>query len=167
MATQVKCPACTNAVRVPEELVGNRVQCPLCHETFVARIDELAPAETPPPLPPPLPGETKTEDANPEFVPEQNDRPRRRRWIQPHRASTVLVLGILSLVVCTPLGIAAWVMGNNDMAAIRRGEMDPEGEGMTQAGRICGIVGTCFFILQCVIFSLYAFLVVGVLAAHN
>lgn len=35
--------------------------------------------------------------------------------MKPHRASTILVFGILSLVVCAPLGIAAWIMGNNDL----------------------------------------------------
>jgi hypothetical protein len=33
-------------------------------------------------------------------------------------------------------------MGTNDLREIRAGRMDPEGEGQTQAGRICGIIGT-------------------------
>ncbi|MCP4894736.1 MAG: DUF4190 domain-containing protein, partial [Actinomycetales bacterium] len=31
--------------------------------------------------------------------------------MNPDRSSIVLVLGVLSLVICAPLGIAAWVMG--------------------------------------------------------
>jgi hypothetical protein len=62
---------------------------------------------------------------------------------EPHRGAAILTLGILSLVFsCFPLGIVAWVMGNTDLDAIRRGRMDPSGEGLTQAGRICGIIST-------------------------
>jgi hypothetical protein len=39
-------------------------------------------------------------------------------YLQPHRGTAVLVLGILSRVVCAPSGIAAWVMGSNDLAAM-------------------------------------------------
>jgi hypothetical protein len=34
-------------------------------------------------------------------------------------------------------------MGSRDLKRIRAGEMDPDGEGTTQAGWICGIVGVC------------------------
>jgi hypothetical protein len=40
-------------------------------------------------------------------------------------------------------GIAAWVMGSGDLKKIRAGAMDPDGEGTTQAGWICGIIGVC------------------------
>jgi hypothetical protein len=62
--------------------------------------------------------------------------------MQPHRGTLILVLGILSLVVCGPIGIAAWVMGNTDLKAIDSGSMDPAGRGSTNAGRICGMIGT-------------------------
>lgn len=60
----------------------------------------------------------------------------------PHRGTTVLVLGILSLLICQPLGIAAWIMGNSDLRAMREGRMDPSGESLTTAGKVCGIIGT-------------------------
>ena len=54
------------------------------------------------------------------------------------------------------LGVAAWVMESGDMAQIDAGTMDPDGRGLTQAGKLCGIVGialnvlvlgvTCFFL---------------------
>jgi hypothetical protein len=44
-------------------------------------------------------------------------------------------MGILSIVLCAPIGIPAWIMGNTDMRKIREGTMDPEGESTTQAGR--------------------------------
>jgi hypothetical protein len=71
--------------------------------------------------------------------------------MKPHRATAVLVLGILSLIVCAPLGIAAWVMGNNDLREMNNGLMDPSGRDSTNAGRICGIIGTALLILWFVV----------------
>lgn len=60
---------------------------------------------------------------------------------RPHRGTLVLVLGILGLVCsCFPIGIAAWVLGHTDLGAMDRGEIDPSGRSLTQAGKICGII---------------------------
>jgi len=70
----------------------------------------------------------------------------RRDW-EPHRGTTVLVLGVLSIVIPVLgllLGIAGWVMGSFDLKKIRNNQMDPEGTGNTQAGWILGIIGTVF-----------------------
>ena len=67
----------------------------------------------------------------------------------------VLTLGILSIVICGLLGPVAWVMGNNDLAAMRAGRMDPSGEGLTQAGRILGIISSIMLILSCVLACLW------------
>lgn len=66
--------------------------------------------------------------------------------LQPHRGTLILVLGIVGLVCCFPVGIAAWIMGNGDLKAMAEGRMDPTGEGMTKAGKICGIISV---ILNC------------------
>lgn len=68
--------------------------------------------------------------------------------MQPHRGTLILVLGILSLLVCGICGIVAWVMGNNDLRQIKAGQMDPEGLGTTQAGRICGIIGVVMMFIS-------------------
>ncbi len=60
--------------------------------------------------------------------------------LQPHRGVLILVFGILSWVVCFIFGIVAWVMGNGDLRAMREGRMDPSGEGLTQAGKIVGMI---------------------------
>ncbi|MGB7819577.1 MAG: DUF4190 domain-containing protein [Ornithinibacter sp.] len=73
---------------------------------------------------------------------------------------TILVLGILSLVCCSPLGIAAFVMGNN---ALKEIDADPARYGNRQIvviGRILGIVGMVLLAL-----SLIWFLFLGGLAA--
>lgn len=80
-------------------------------------------------------------------------RRRLRRDCEPHRGGFILAMGIISLAAlfgCWPLaplavvpGIIAWVLGHADLRKIRAGDMDPEGESSTQAGWICGIIGTC------------------------
>lgn len=91
--------------------------CPRCGEEFADEEEEIAGAR----------------------------RPRVRRDCEPHRGTLVLVFGILSLVIGLVglfFGIAAWVMGSADLRKMRQGAMDPEGKGTTQAGYVCGIIGT-------------------------
>jgi hypothetical protein len=52
----------------------------------------------------------------------------------------ILVFSILSWVICVIFGIVAWVMGNSDLREMDAGRMDPEGRGMTQAGKIIGMI---------------------------
>jgi hypothetical protein len=58
------------------------------------------------------------------------------------QATTVLVLGILGIVICSFLGPFAWSMGNKELAAIDAGRRPPENRGTANAGRILGIIGT-------------------------
>ena len=67
--------------------------------------------------------------------------PAQSPYPEQSQATTILVLGILSIVCCGLLGIAAWVMGNNELKAIDEGRRPPENRGNANAGRICGIVG--------------------------
>lgn len=63
----------------------------------------------------------------------------------------ILVFGILSLVMCPPFGLAAWVMGNSDLREMGHGMMDPTGRDTTNAGRICGIIGSALMMFQVMI----------------
>ena len=68
--------------------------------------------------------------------------------LEPHRGTLILVFGILSLTLCTIFtGIPAWIMGKSDLEKIKGGMMDPEGEGTTKAGMICGIISTILGLL--------------------
>ena len=58
----------------------------------------------------------------------------------PHRGVMILIFGILGIVCCFPFGIAAWVMANTDLREIDAGRMDESGRGLTQAGKVVGIV---------------------------
>jgi hypothetical protein len=150
-------------LKVPDELIGKSVKCPGCKETFTAQVPSRpapAPAqeeiaEKPRKRATPPPEEEEEEPRRPvrrrdDDEDEEDDRPSRRRRrgpMAPHRGTMILVLGILSLVVFQPLGIAAWIMGNNDIKEIDAGRMDPEGRQTTQIGRILGIIAT---ILMCI-----------------
>ncbi len=74
--------------------------------------------------------------------------------LAPHRGVLILVLGILGIVCCIICGIVAWVMGNNDLKKMADGVMDPSGQGLTTAGKICGIVGVVLQIIGIVVWLL-------------
>ena len=60
----------------------------------------------------------------------------------------ILVFGILSLVVCAPLGIVAWAMGQKER------KIYPN-DGNVTAGWILGIIGTCLFIVSILVIIVY------------
>lgn len=60
------------------------------------------------------------------------------------RGGIILTLGILSVVLFGPLtGIPAWIMGHGDVKEIRAGRIPQSEHGLTTAGMVLGIVGTC------------------------
>jgi hypothetical protein len=73
--------------------------------------------------------------------------------LRPHRGVMILIFGIVGLVICLPFGIAAWIMGKNDLREIDSGQMDPTGRGMTQAGMIIGIIATALAALGLLIWG--------------
>jgi len=83
------------------------------------------------------------------------------QYPKPSNAVTVLVLGIIGLAVFWPLGIVAWVMGNTELREIDGGLRPPDGRSMAQAGRICGIIGTCLFAAWCAFAILWFVLFFG------
>ncbi|HZH97109.1 MAG TPA: hypothetical protein VEY06_14555 [Flavisolibacter sp.] len=79
-------------------------------------------------------------------------------------ATAILVLGILSIVFCQPLGIAAWLMANSSIAQYNQfpNRYSQGSLGTVKAGRICGIIGVClialFLILMLAGVSLFSFM---------
>ena len=96
--------------------------------------------------------------------------------LRPHRGGIVLALGIIGVALALPgllccailpipaciCGIIAWVMGNSDLRDMAAGRMDPAGRGLTQAGKICGMIGAIIAIvafcitLLCIAFAILA-----------
>jgi len=136
MGSLFECPHCRRQVDVAEEYLGQTMVCPYCQGEF----------GTPEPAPPPPPRATP-------FPPVPS-----RKRMEPHRGGAVLALGILGLAFCVICGIIAWAMGNDDLAKMRAGRMDPSGKGLTEAGRICGMISV---IWVCVVIGLYLFFAVG------
>ncbi len=160
MAMTVVCPKCSRSLNVPTDLIGELVKCPVCSQQFKVEheaepapaIPEVRPIKPPPPPPLPPPVELLADEDSEEESGDWKFAQDRRRDLQPHRGTTILVLGILSIVVPVVsiiLGPLAWALGSADLKAIKERRMDPTGEGTTKAGYICGIVGTCFAILHC------------------
>lgn len=80
----------------------------------------------------------------------------------------ILIFGILGLVICGPLGIVAWVMGNSDLKEMDAGTMDPSGRSITQGGKICGMIATILLALGVVIGILvFALGLFGAVASHH
>lgn len=67
-------------------------------------------------------------------------------YIYATRSSSVLVLGILSLVLCHVLGPIAWSMGTEELRRIDAGQAPDLARGSVVAGRVCGIIATSLLI---------------------
>jgi hypothetical protein len=91
----------------------------------------------------------------PHIPPVMPQQPYMGSHFRPHRGGMLLAFGIVGLVVnlmscgcCVlfvPVGlvfsIMAWMMGRSDLQAMQRGEIDPAGQGSTNAGVVLGIIG--------------------------
>ncbi|MEU4340073.1 DUF4190 domain-containing protein [Nocardia sp. NPDC023852] len=64
------------------------------------------------------------------------------------QATTILILGILSLVLCQLVGPFAWVMGKRALNEIDASGGAIGGRGNVNAGYICGIIATVLLILS-------------------
>lgn len=79
-------------------------------------------------------------------------------------ATVILVLGILSIVLCQPLGIAAWIMANNSLHqySLAPNRYSQSSLGTVKAGRICGIIGVALIAVALLLMlagvSLFSFL---------
>ncbi len=73
--------------------------------------------------------------------------PMQERYVAPHRGVMILVFGIVGLVFCGIFAILAWIFGNADIAEMNAGRMDATGRGMTDAGRILGMIACIIWIV--------------------
>ena len=173
MPTQINCPSCSRALRVPDELLGKNVKCPTCSTTFEASAEGPPPAppeEEELPVAPPARRPAPPDDYDEPQEEERRPRRRRREHLEPHRGGMIMVLGILAIcgIAVIPLGPIAWILGNSDLKAIRAGRMDPEGESQTNTGRICGMIATILWggglVLCCTVY-IVIFAIFGVAGA--
>jgi hypothetical protein len=62
-------------------------------------------------------------------------------------ATTVLVLGIISILCSQLAGPVAWYLGDKELKAIRAGMAPASGEGTAKAGMIMGIIASILFVI--------------------
>ena len=86
--------------------------------------------------------------------------------LRPHRGAVILAFGILGLVVCQLFGVAAWVMGNNDLREMDRGYMDPSGRELTKTGRLLGMISTALALTSLTVLFLFFLIPVIMAALH-
>ena len=165
-----QCPQCQRKLNVEEAQLGQTVQCPVCGEEFTAAV-----AAQRAPSPPPVPEEREPPRRYDEPPPRgrDDDYERRRRPVRrgdygdpyggarPHRGGAVLAVGLIGLLLSCAfpvgwiLGGIAVAMGNTDLAAMNRGQMDDSGRGLTQGGQVCGtialVLSTLVFLGACLI----------------
>ncbi|MGH3497700.1 MAG: DUF4190 domain-containing protein [Nocardioidaceae bacterium] len=75
---------------------------------------------------------------------------------QPARSNKALwsmILGIVGLGCCSPLGIAALIMGYQARSEIRASQGAQTGDGMAQAGLILGIIDIVLLVISVILFS--------------
>ena len=178
MAETVACPSCQRQLQVPGQYLGQKVQCPECRHMFVATTTTVSTQPLPTSSASPAAG--STEKSKPRRYDDDDETPRRRRDFDdddddfedfhpprrlrnrftPHRGGLIMALGLVALVggmsFCAPalIGPVAWALGSWDLREIRAGRMDPEGEGMTRAGQVCGIVASVMLLLGTLFFCL-------------
>jgi len=67
-------------------------------------------------------------------------------YFLPHRGVLILILAAVSWFTSFPVfGAVAWYMGSNDLRDIRAGRRDPEGESLTRAGQVLGMLHVLLF----------------------
>lgn len=68
--------------------------------------------------------------------------------VEHPKGTTILILGILSLVCCSPLGIAAFVMANSALKEIDANPAQYSNRQIVVIGRILGIVAMVLMVLS-------------------
>jgi hypothetical protein len=175
-------------LQIPENYVGQLVQCPDCQHQFQAALPSAAvqssapaPAKSEPPAPSEenrrradeddldrLSRRRRKPDDDDDNYNDDNDRDdvnisRGRVWQQQHRGAIVLMLGILSICcIGAPItGVVAWILGHLDLKEMDAGRMDPTGRGQTQTGKVLGMISVILTGLFILGYCLIGFFVAG------
>lgn len=162
MIEVIECPQCRRKLRLPDDALGQPVQCIGCGTTF-----------TPPGPPAPLSAPTPVA-AKPLWPDRPEDRPPPLpqppalglggdgpliggRQPLPHRAGLVLTLGIASILLsmCPIFGVLlgglALSLGTEDIDRMKSNVMDSSGRTMTGLGRALGGIAMAIGVLSCLL----------------
>ncbi len=83
------------------------------------------------------------------------------------QAVLALILGIISIVLCSLTGPFAWWLGKKEVEAIDAGLRSPDNRGSAQAGKILGIIGTALIVVSILVVILAFAGVFAVLVAES
>jgi hypothetical protein len=77
----------------------------------------------------------------------------------------VLTLGILGIAIniLGIIGAIAWYLASQDLPEMDAGQMDLSGRAMTQAGKVCGIVGFVLGLVGCCFTAIWFAVFFGVM----
>jgi predicted Zn finger-like uncharacterized protein len=107
------------------------------------------------------PRKSKAADDNPFAL--QNDEGQNRPPPRPHRAGTIMALGILSLLfACVPMAFITVSMANVDLIQMAALKMDPEGKTMTKVGKYLAMASFLWIFLGCLLGCVFGLLRAGV-----
>jgi hypothetical protein len=161
LGRQVKCQRC-EAIFIVERQAKEAPRAPApAPPAPPKRLPDFSPAELEPRLPrgyadhdeetrgrtaPPLRRRPRRDEPYEEF---EDEPPVSFDYLHPapHRGSTVLTLGVFSILSCClppvgiGLGLGAIRLAMFDLTEIDSGRMDPSGRGQTQTGQVCGYLG--------------------------
>lgn len=146
MPIEFHCPHCDKYLKTNDDKAGMQVNCPGCGGPLTV---------------PESPASQATPDecvfvSDPPHVAVVPTVP-----LAKHRGELLLVFGLLGWFVCSIFAIVAWVMANQDLAAMDAGQMDPSGRGLTQAGKIISMIH--LGVIALVFVGFLMFIVFGVL----
>lgn len=84
------------------------------------------------------------------------------------QATTILVIGIISIICCQIAGPIAWYLGRQELNRIRAGMLSSQDEGTAKAGMILGIISSVLLLLGLVwVIFLGGLAFLGVLFEHT
>ena len=63
------------------------------------------------------------------------------------KATTILVIGIISIICCQIAGPVAWYMGRQELSQIRAGAVSMQDEGTAKIGMILGMISSILLML--------------------
>ena len=181
MTEIISCPKCRRSLQVPETYLGQTVERPECGHQFTAASNAVSSVPHAASSPAPAAPERKRwadED------PDDNDYHLRRRRndddeddfdpalrvrhnLPPNRGGVIMALGLVSLIggwmFCLPvvIGPIAWFMAQQDLRAIRDGQMDATNESMVRTGQVCGIISTIILVLGLALVAFFIFAGMG------
>jgi predicted Zn finger-like uncharacterized protein len=169
-----RCPSCNKSLRVPDKLLGSKVRCPSCKNTFTAEEPDDAaerpaapapkagpvtdrPAKAPkrPPAPEPEPDEEQFEETD-DQEPEEQEEPQRRRPSRSKEAAlsmvsapaiALIVVGVLDMISAVMYLLFSLVGGGLQM-------LQPAGPpGMNAGAMNAGgaLAGTAVNVVSCLV----------------